>query len=83
MDDTTRNNVDMICRQTTYTVTEAEKKLEEHNNNVFEVIKEFLGVEKKETKTKSVNQQIYQQIGKFMDGVHEQYDKRSNASLQN
>ena len=53
----------IIIRQTTYTIGEAREKLEEFNYDYIKVIKQFMGItEKKETKIKSVNQEIYKQM---------------------
>ena len=55
--------VQMIMRQTEYTVDEATEKLEECNYDHIKVIKKYLGiVDKKEPKIKSVNQEIYRQL---------------------
>jgi len=55
--------VQMIIRQTDYTDTEANEKLEECEYDHIKVIKKYLGIpEKKEPKIKSVNQEIYRQL---------------------
>ena len=53
----------IIISQTTYTLAEAREKLEEFNYDYIKVIKQFMGItEKKDTKIKSVNQEIYKQM---------------------
>ena len=55
--------VQIITRQTDYTYTEANEKLEEFNYDHVKVIKNYLGiVDKKEPPIKSVNQEIYRQL---------------------
>ena len=73
--------VQMIMRQTEYTATEANEKLEECEYDHIKVIKKYLGIpEKKEAKIKSVNQEIYRQLrtklnASTKDYVDEQYSK--------
>lgn len=43
-------NVEVIMRQTNYNKEEAETKLSEHNNNVIEVVKEYLDIQEKKEK---------------------------------
>ena len=55
--------VQMITRQTDYTASEANEKLEEFNYDHIKVIKNYLGiVDKKEPPINSVNQEIYRQL---------------------
>ena len=72
----TNTNIDIICRQTTYTREEAQEKLEAHSNNISSVLKEYLGVTTKPEKKTSINQQIYGELITFMDNINEQYEKR-------
>lgn len=72
-------NIDIICRQTTYTREEAESKLEAHSNNVSSVLKEYLGVTPKPKKKNTINQKIYGELRTFMDNINEQYEKRKSA----
>ena len=77
-----QSQVDLICRQTTYTQEEATQKLLLHNNNIQSVIKEYLGVTSKQSSTKSnssVNQQIYKELRGFMDTIQDEYEKRKEA----
>lgn len=70
------DKVDIICRQTTYTKEEAIEKLQLHENNHTNVIKEYLGYTIPTHKPKSINQQIYSQLRTFMDDVNESFEKR-------
>ena len=55
--------VEVILRQTNYTVEEAREKLVQQNNDHVKVIKIFLGIqEKHEPPIKSINQEIYRQL---------------------
>ena len=74
LSDRRKQAVLMVTRQTDYSVEEAEKKLEEANNNYMKVIKDFLGIEE-ETKqeTGTVNQRIYGEIRNLMDTGAQQY----------
>ena len=71
-----QDKVDTVCRQTNYTSEVAIQKLEEHNNNVMNVIKDYLGVSRQTQKPKSLNQQIYTELRGFMDDIQTQYDIR-------
>ena len=56
-------DVTKIMTQTNYTKEEAINKLKLCDNDYIKVIKQFMGItEKKETKIKSVNQEIYKQM---------------------
>jgi hypothetical protein len=72
--------VEMIVRQTTLSEKEAAEKLEEHNFDYVKVIEEFMGIDKKkkvQSKTLSVNQQIYKEIRTVMDdGALNYYSKK-------
>ncbi len=66
----------IILRQTTYTSAEAKIKLIKHNNNYIAVINEYMKpnntVYKKSNVAcnKSMNQQIYTEIRKFLDNAN-------------
>ena len=62
-----QTNIEIIQRQTDYTEEEIIEKLKEFDNNPLLVIKNYLGVEKKPEKKKTLNQEIYTQIRKHMD----------------
>lgn len=58
----------MIKRQTNYNEEEIIKKLEEHNNNIEKIIREYHGIveENKPEKNISTNQKIFKSIRDFM-----------------
>jgi hypothetical protein len=72
--------VEMIVRQTTLSEKEAAEKLKEHNFDYVKVIEEFMGIDKRkkvQSKTLSVNQQIYKEIRTVMDdGAFNYYNKK-------
>ena len=82
MSSTTREKevINLIIRQTDYTEEEASLKLKQWNNNYINVIKEYLNPdfseEPKETKTKTLNQQMMGEIRNFMDDVYIKYENR-------
>ena len=73
--------VDIIMRQTNYTYDVAEQKLKEYNNNVIEVIRDYMKPNNKTTTDKAVehkktkNQQIYKEIRTMMDDASARYEK--------
>ena len=82
MSSTTREKevINLIIRQTDYTEEEASLKLKQWNNNYINVIKEYLNPDfnekQKETKTKTLNQQMMGEIRNFMDDVYIKYENR-------
>jgi len=68
--------VGIIMRQTDYTQDVALQKLQEHNNDVMLVIREYMGVPKKaaEAPLISVNQQIFKEIRTMMDDACTKYE---------
>jgi hypothetical protein len=58
-------NINIILRQTSYTREVAEDLLKKHGS-VEEVIKDYLGVEKKVETSVSTNQGIFKSIRKFL-----------------
>jgi hypothetical protein len=66
--------IEMVTRQTTYTYEEAKSKVIEHNFDFTKVVREYMGITKKEEiNTKSVNQQIYTEIRDLMDTAASSY----------
>jgi hypothetical protein len=82
MSSTTREKevINLIMRQTDYTAEEAALKLKQWNNNYINVIKEYLNPhfneKPKETKTKTLNQQMMGEIRHFMDDVYIKFENR-------
>jgi len=73
--------VDIIMRQTNYTYDIAKQKLKEYDNNVIEVIRDYMKPDNKPTTDKVVetkkskNQQIYKEIRSMMDDASARYEK--------
>jgi hypothetical protein len=67
----TQENIDIVCRQTTYTEEESRSKLLQHTNDPIKVIHEYMCFEKKEPNIPS-NQRIYSEIRGFMKTSYEQ-----------
>ena len=70
------SDIERIMRQTDYSKETAEQKLKEHNNDVVNVIREYMGPAKPNNycATKlSVNQQIYKEIRGMMDDAAKTY----------
>jgi hypothetical protein len=61
-------DAEFICRQTNYTLEEAEEKLLELKDPVL-VIRHYLAAKPQEKKEKTVNQMIYNEISKFTEGI--------------
>tara|TARA_B100000886_G_scaffold307605_1_gene240761 strand:+ start:8800 stop:9228 length:429 start_codon:yes stop_codon:yes gene_type:complete len=81
MDQNQRYNgaISLIKSQTNYTVEEAKIKLEEHDGNYMNVIKEYLNPNfrnKKKKEKKTTNEKMMYEIRNFMDTAAEQFKKR-------
>ena len=79
-------HISMIMRQTDYTRETAQQKLQEHNNNIMSVIREYMapptsvltsgltpGHAPGHAPKNSVNQQIYKEIRGLMDDAARNY----------
>lgn len=66
-----QENIDIVCRQTTYSDDESRSKLLLHDNDPFKVIQEYMCLKKKEPIIQT-NQRIYSEIRKFMKTSYEQ-----------
>lgn len=79
---TNRENevIKLVMRQTDYNEEQAKEKLAKWNNNYINVIKEYLNPSfnqpKKETKSKTLNQQMLGEIRTFMDDVYIKFENR-------
>ena len=75
----TVERIEMIMRQTDYDKVTAEQKLEQHKNNVMDVIREYLTegkpINNLQKNNLSKNQQIYKEIRTFMDDAAREYEK--------
>ena len=75
--------INCILRQTNLNETDAEKLLQENNNDVLKAIKQHYGIiEKKESTQEkvSVNQQIYKEIRLFMDDASKTYRNKKDET---
>lgn len=89
MEKTTTNKKELIqyvVRQTNLNETEAEKLLEENNNDSINAIKQYYGLNNKKEVTQekvSVNQQIYKEIRMLMDTASKNHrDKQETQETQ-
>ena len=81
MDQNQRYNgaISLIKSQTNYTEEEAKIKLDEHDGNYMNVIKEYLNPNfrnKKKKEKKTTNEKMMYEIRNFMDTAAEQFKKR-------
>jgi hypothetical protein len=75
--DLINKKIEIIQRQTDYTIEIAREKLEEFNYDEIKVIKHYFGIpEKKQEPIKSLNQEIYRQLRGKLDGVMRDYTTR-------
>lgn len=73
--------IGVVMRQTTYTRKEAIEKLKKFDGEPVDVIKEFMGIEKKEKEVpKSTNQKVFHEIRNFMDDVNKGYNQRKEQN---
>jgi hypothetical protein len=64
------NIVNIVMRQTTYSREETVEKLEQCNNDMFKVLRDFMRIpEKKPVQTGSLNQTIYKEIRNTLGSV--------------
>lgn len=73
--------IEVIKRQTDYDDDTVKKKLVEHNNNVVDIIREFMNPENKPLKSnkvvpKTTNQKVFSEIRKLMDDASEAHRKK-------
>ena len=81
MNKTSRYNgaISLIKSQTNYTEEQAKVKLEEHDGNYMNVIKEYLNPnfkDKKKKEKKTTNEKMMYEIRNFMDTAAEQFKQR-------
>lgn len=72
------SKIQIILRQTDYTVEQAREKLGDFNFDEMAVIRDYFGITKKKEpeKLKSVNQAIYRQLRTHLDGAMRDYRER-------
>ena len=68
--------IELILRQTDYTVEQATEQLKQHNFNEINVIKAYLGIVEKKPQQKTLNQQIYTQLRSRLDSNMRNYHER-------
>jgi len=79
------DSLSLIMRQTDYDQATAQQKMLEHNNDVMQVIREYMAPAKpiKICTTKlSVNQQIYKEIRGMMDDAAKRYETEKAKQMQ-
>ena len=70
-DDSNITQIEIVCRQTSYTYEEAKKLLSENNNNIETVIKLYLGIKKKQPSSlkSTTSQERYKVMREYLDNV--------------
>jgi hypothetical protein len=81
-DDVTKH-LNIVLTQTNYTELEATEKLKLYNGDYMKVIREFMGIPeaKKETKVRSVNQEIFRQIRHKLDASMQEYRDKNPIDI--
>ena len=87
-----QHNIEIITRQTDYSVVEAREKLILHNYDYIAVIKDFMGIEKKNISNstssfdnrykKSIQQEIYSQLRTKMNDSVKIFNLNHDIKLQ-
>ena len=70
-------HIQIIIRQTDYDYEVSKSKLIEFNFDYENVIKDFMGIKKKETTCNTSNQQRYKMIRKVMDTQIKNYESKN------
>jgi len=75
---------EVIMRQTDYDEDTAMTKLKEHDLNVSNIIREYMGININKTNdvNKSTNQMIYNEFRKFLDEASNKYYKQREIEEQ-
>ena len=72
-----------VMTQTNYTEAEAIQKLNDFDGDYIKVIRHYMGIpEKKETKMKSINQEIFRQIRTKMDVSMKEYRDKNPINIE-
>jgi len=78
--------INIIMRQTDYTKEKSEEKLKQHNNNVMDVIREYMlpfnNVKRAVSSKFSVNQQVFKEIRYMMDNASKTYEIKKEKELK-
>lgn len=72
--------IQIIMRQTDYDYEKSKLKLIEFKLDYMEVIKDFMGIKKKETVCATSNQQRYKMIRESMDRQIKNYESKNQNS---
>ena len=67
---------EIIMRQTDYSKEKTMEKLKQHNNNVMDVVREYMNPPEKKVIKKTTNQQIFTEIRNLMDEACNNYRMR-------
>jgi hypothetical protein len=80
--DDLETHVEKVMSQTNYTKEEALEKLKLFNCDYMRVLKDYMGIpDKKETKIKSINQEIYKQIRLKLDTSMKEYREKNPINI--
>ena len=83
-EDDMEEKINIIQRQTDYSIEKAREKLIEKNMDHISIIKEYMGIiEKKEVPIKSVQQAIYTQLRTKMNDSVKDFNRRQDEKLKN
>lgn len=74
--------IQVIQRQTNYTLDECKLYLKQHNENHIDVIKQFMGIVVKPQVIKSVNQEIYKQMRYKLDTSMKEYNDKHPVNMK-
>jgi len=83
-EDDMEEKINIIQRQTDYSIEKAREKLIEKNMDHISIIKEYMGiVEKKVVPIKSLQQAIYTQLRTKMNDSVKDFNRRQDEKLKN
>jgi hypothetical protein len=74
--------IQVIQRQTNYTLEECNSYLKQHNGNHIDVIKQFMGIVVKPPVIKSINQEIYKQMRYKLDTSMKEYNDKNPVNMK-
>ena len=76
MEDTQKEHIEAIMRQTDYDYDKSKSKLIEFNFDFEKVIKDYMGITDKNTTCSTSNQQRYKMIRQAMDTQMKNYEEK-------
>ena len=65
-----------IMRQTDYTRDVAHEKLQEHDLDIIQIVREWMGAPVKKEKVRSTNQMVFDEFRSFLDQAANKYYKK-------